>query len=261
MPSLLESCEKYFDTKNPYEILKIPKTASASEVKKAYKKLSLLVHPDRVAEEEKEVATEKFKVLGKIHAILNDAEKRAVYDDTGCLEDEDFVDDNKDWNEYWRLLFKEVTFEDLTEYEEKYKGSEEELKDIKAAYEQGEGCMQTILDSVLFTTYEDEGRLRKIIQKLIKKGELPEYDKFVNEDSATSLKRKRKAEKEAKEAEKLKEEVLNKKKNGHANLAVTDPVTAILQRKKEREAQSDAFFEHLTQKYGNKKSGGRKAKK
>lgn len=52
-------------------------------VRKAYHKLSLLVHPDRVEEKEKVEATEKFKVLGKIHSILSDKEKKAIYDESG----------------------------------------------------------------------------------------------------------------------------------------------------------------------------------
>jgi DnaJ family protein C protein 9 len=52
-------------------------------VQKAYHKLSLLVHPDRVEEKEKIEATEKFKVLGKIHSILSDKDKRAIYDESG----------------------------------------------------------------------------------------------------------------------------------------------------------------------------------
>lgn len=52
-------------------------------MRKAYHRLSLLVHPDRVGEEDKLKATEKFKVLGKIHTILSDAGKRAVYNTTG----------------------------------------------------------------------------------------------------------------------------------------------------------------------------------
>jgi DnaJ family protein C protein 9 len=43
----------------------------------------LLVHPDRVEEKEKVEATEKFKVLGKIHSILSDKEKKAIYDESG----------------------------------------------------------------------------------------------------------------------------------------------------------------------------------
>ena len=52
-------------------------------VRKAYHKISLLVHPDRVEESEKLEATEKFKVLGKIHSILSDKEKKAIYDESG----------------------------------------------------------------------------------------------------------------------------------------------------------------------------------
>jgi DnaJ family protein C protein 9 len=43
----------------------------------------LLVHPDRVEEIKKVEATEKFKVLGRIHSILSDNEKRAIYDESG----------------------------------------------------------------------------------------------------------------------------------------------------------------------------------
>ena len=54
-------------------------------VRKAYHKLSLLVHPDREEENEKVEATEKFKVLGKIHSILSDKEKKSIYDESGKL--------------------------------------------------------------------------------------------------------------------------------------------------------------------------------
>ena len=52
-------------------------------VKKAYYKLSLEVHPDRVEQDEKKIANEKFKVLGKVYSILSDSEKRSIYDETG----------------------------------------------------------------------------------------------------------------------------------------------------------------------------------
>lgn len=45
--------------------------------------MSLVVHPDRVTDDDKEVATEKFKILGLVHSILSDVEKRKVYDQTG----------------------------------------------------------------------------------------------------------------------------------------------------------------------------------
>jgi hypothetical protein len=52
-------------------------------VKKAYYKQSLKVHPDRVTDDEKENATEKFQTLGKVYSILSDKEKRKIYDETG----------------------------------------------------------------------------------------------------------------------------------------------------------------------------------
>lgn len=54
-------------------------------VKKAYKKVSLLCHPDRVANDKKEEATKKFQALSKVHSILTDNEKRTVYDETGNM--------------------------------------------------------------------------------------------------------------------------------------------------------------------------------
>lgn len=45
--------------------------------------MSLKIHPDRVEESEKKICTEKFQILGRIHAILSDKDKRSVYDRTG----------------------------------------------------------------------------------------------------------------------------------------------------------------------------------
>lgn len=92
-------------------------------VKKAYHKLSLKVHPDRVSEDQKLEATEKFKVLGSIHEILSDKNKRAVYDETKSVDDDDFnVLVDKDWTVYWRHLFKKITEEDIKAYEKEYTG-------------------------------------------------------------------------------------------------------------------------------------------
>lgn len=55
-------------------------------VKRGYHKLSLKVHPDRVHGDGKKTATEKFQVLGKIYCILSDKDKRAVYDETGEVQ-------------------------------------------------------------------------------------------------------------------------------------------------------------------------------
>ncbi|CAH2208311.1 jg18628 [Pararge aegeria aegeria] len=120
---LLELCEKYFDTTNLYEVLEITEKATEKEVKKAYHKLSLRVHPDRVKDDEKLDATEKFKVLGGVHAILSDKDKRSLYDTTKSVDEEEYnVIKEKDWTVYWRLLFKKITEDDIKAYEKKYIG-------------------------------------------------------------------------------------------------------------------------------------------
>ena len=54
-------------------------------VKRAYHRLSLKFHPDRVSEEQKTEATEKFKVISAIHSILSNKSKRQLYDKTGTF--------------------------------------------------------------------------------------------------------------------------------------------------------------------------------
>ena len=52
--------------------------------------------------------------------------------------------------------------------------------------------MDYILESVPFTNCEEEPRLHEIIQDLIKKGEVPEYKSFTEENEKKKLRRKRK---------------------------------------------------------------------
>lgn len=72
---------------------------SAHVVKKAYYGLSLEIHPDRVAENEKEESTEKFKILTKIHGILVDTEKKKLYDQQGIIDDDINVESK--WGEFF----------------------------------------------------------------------------------------------------------------------------------------------------------------
>ncbi len=69
--------------KDYYEILGIKKSATLEELKKAYRSLALSHHPDRVPEEKKKEAEEKFKEISEAYAILSDPQKRAMYDQHG----------------------------------------------------------------------------------------------------------------------------------------------------------------------------------
>jgi molecular chaperone DnaJ len=66
-----------------YEILGLKKGASKEEIKKAYRNLALKFHPDRVPEDKKKEAEEKFKEISESYAVLSDDNKRAQYDQFG----------------------------------------------------------------------------------------------------------------------------------------------------------------------------------
>lgn len=64
-----------------YEVLGVEKSASADEIKKAYKKLALKNHPDRNPGDEE--AIERFKEAAAAYEVLSDDDKRARYDRFG----------------------------------------------------------------------------------------------------------------------------------------------------------------------------------
>ena len=64
-----------------YEVLGIERTVTAEEIKKSYRKLAIKYHPDKNPGDK--AAEEKFKELGEAYEVLNDPEKRTLYDQYG----------------------------------------------------------------------------------------------------------------------------------------------------------------------------------
>lgn len=251
--SFLEELESLFGAQGLYEVLNVGKTASESDIKRAYRRLSLKVHPDRVhGDGEKERATKKFQALCKVYSILSNKELRAVYDETGEVGEE-IVEQERDWLYYWRVMFPQITTEDISKFEKEYKGSDEELKDLKEAYVQYEGDMDKLLETVLCASVEDEERFRELLQDGIDNGELPQFDTFIKHDRKKKKARKVKAKKEAAEAEELAKELGIGKKNDLASM--------IMKRQTDREAEMNNFFAGLEDKYcQSNKSNSKKRK-
>ena len=64
-----------------YEVLGVSKSASAEEIKKAYRKKAIKYHPDKNPDNAE--AEEKFKEAAEAYEVLSDENKRARYDQYG----------------------------------------------------------------------------------------------------------------------------------------------------------------------------------
>eukprot|EP00250_Pteridium_aquilinum_P018621 c24144_g3_i1 orf=272-1318(-) len=65
-----------------YEMLKVGRSASEDDIKKAYKRLAMRWHPDKNPDTKTE-AEAKFKQISEAFEVLSDAQKRAIYDQYG----------------------------------------------------------------------------------------------------------------------------------------------------------------------------------
>lgn len=238
---LIDEVDNYFGTKNLYDVLNITKEATRDVIKKAYRKASLKIHPDRVDEEHKESATKKFQVLAQVHYILSDDEKRKLYDDHGIIANDDSLDSEADWTSYWRLLFPKITIDDINSFVNSYIGSEEEEEDLIKLYMKYKGDLDLIYETHICY---DEDRTTAQLRQLIKSGKIPNYNKFSKESESKKARRARRFVKEAKESDKVKEEE-----------SKMNDLTALIKQKSKNDFNS--MIANLEAKYG----GGQKGQK
>ena len=90
---------------NYYEILSVDKNSSQDEIKKSFRKLSMIHHPDRGGE------SSKFQEISSAYQILSDPDKRKAYDHQlkfGLSNDEFDIDEVADMNNLFNSLFKDI---------------------------------------------------------------------------------------------------------------------------------------------------------
>src|SRR3954468_1904479 len=79
--------------KDPYAVLGVSKTATADDLKKAYRKLAKKLHPDHNPGDKK--AEERFKEVSSAFEILGDPKKRALFDEFGEVSTRQGFDEAK----------------------------------------------------------------------------------------------------------------------------------------------------------------------
>ena len=72
-------------TRDPYEVLGVPRNATSDDIKTAYRRLARRFHPD--VNPNDPTAEEKFKEIGEANSILSDPERRARFDQYGSTDE------------------------------------------------------------------------------------------------------------------------------------------------------------------------------
>lgn len=266
-------------TIDPYEVLGLERSATADQVKSAYRKLALKNHPgetairirdsktlsltaaipDKVSEGKRKDAKETFQNIAFAYAVLSDPARRKRYDETGSTSEAIVDSEGFSWTEYYKEQFQDAISEDaINKFAAKYKGSDEEKDDILAAYEKLEGDMDGIYEMVMLSNVlEDDERIRKIIDDAIASGDVEAFTKYTKETKKSKQARIKAARSESKEADELAKELgvydklrgKKSKKDSEASLA------ALIQR---NQASRASAFDKLAEKYGAKPTKGNK---
>ena len=219
------------DSVDLYATLTLTQSASFEEIKRAYRKLALIYHPDKHAtkgESAKADASLKFQQIGFSYAVLSDEKKRNRYDRTGKTDEGFDVGLGEDgWEAYFEELFDRVTREKLDQMKKEYQGmdiisqrymqpdytfsidSTEETEDLKKAYLNTDGSIDEIMNHIPHSRHEDEARFIILISSLITEGVLPTKSAWTSstKDEKRKAIRKKQAVKEAEEAEEMAREL------------------------------------------------------
>ena len=158
-----------------------------------------------------------------------------------------------------------MTGERLDNFKSTYQNSDEEKRDVLAAYRSSRGKMNSIFNAVMLSNpLDDEDRFRGYIDQAIEDEDVEAYDAYVHEPKAAREKRFKRAKKESEGAQKhaktlgVYDSLFGNGKEGKtrkkakAEAAESDLVALLQQRSKDRAA---TFLENLEAKYAGGKNG------
>ncbi|CAI5759187.1 unnamed protein product [Candida verbasci] len=249
-----------FPDLDPYEILEVDKSSSPIYIKKAYKKLCLKYHPDKLQQQQdQQEDSEIFTKIQFAFSILNDPIKRQRYDTTGSLDEYD-ADSNFNWKDYFDSMNEKITIEMIEEDKLKYQNSGEEKQDIISNFTYYEGDFLKLFELIphLEFTETEEQRIYKVLEDEIPnlkldKSILKSWEKYTKSRKTKVKQMLKKLAKEAKEAEELEKQLKIKDKS----VGLSDLSMLI---KKRQSNRLDDLINSLESKYSQKRGKKRTTK-
>ena len=197
-----------------YSLLGLKRNATNLEIRKAYKRLVLLCHPDK-NKTDPDTAS-KFMNITRAYKILSNENSRKYYDETGEYEEEDQgqIDIDNTLN-FFRKIYSP---QDIDSYVNKYVGSKEEEQDLINYYNDNNGDLRRILEWIPCSKNEDVERFIDIYEKLFKEKILKKNQKYEKTKNNINLIKEIEDEKEEAEEtlDKLTKQIMiNKKKRNY----------------------------------------------
>ncbi|KAI1173530.1 DnaJ domain-containing protein [Nemania sp. FL0916] len=251
---------------DPYEVLGLERAATADQVKSTYRKLALKNHPDKVSEDQKQSAHETFQSIAFAYAVLSDPTRRKRYDETGSTSESIVDSDGFSWSDFYHEQFRDAISNDAIEkFATQYKGSDEERDDILIAYEEHEGKMDAVYESVMLSdVLQDDERFRQIIDEAIARKDVPAFKAYTKESKKSRQARIKAAKSEATEAEEhakelgIHDKLFGDKKGKKKKGSSEDELAALIRRNQQGRG---SFLDNLAAKYSAAPTTGKKGKK
>ena len=258
-----DSKEDIYSESNPqspnlYSLLGIEKTASNAEIKKAYRRLVFMYHPDKNKTDPD--AGSKFANISRAYKILSNPESRKVYDETGEYDDEDEGKINiSETLNYYRKIYSP---KDIESFKKKYINSSDEEEDLINFYKNSNGDIKKILEWIPFSTNDDVERFIKIYEKLFKKKTLTKTKAFDESKTKVTLLKEdsEEAEMAKEEMDKLTKQIMGKKRKRNYNEYLENLKQRYAKEEDDDGEIDDDEFEKIKQTIGKKGKEKPKAK-
>ena len=242
-----------------YSLLGVQKNATNTEIRKAYRRLVFLCHPDKNKTDPN--ASTKFANISRAYKILYNPESRKIYDETGEYDEENQGEINiTDTLTYFRKIYSP---KDIESFEKKYIGSKEEEEDLINFYNENGGDMKKILEWIPFSKNEDVERYIKIYEKLFKNKTLKKNKKF--EDSKDKIKLLKEDAEEVKESsemlDKLTKQIMGNKRKRNCDEYLDKLKNKYAKDEEDNGEIDEEEFQKISEKLNKKAKGRKKIKK